>query len=757
MNKKIFVLSYSLLLGIFLPVIVTSPASSATSYYVSFSIGHDDFEGTEPELVYEDPQHPDVPTNGPWKTIFRVNCQKFPPAYIFNPGDTIHFKRGDTWTGEQLEVNFSGSEGNPITFTAYGEGEQPTFDVNGQNDPTDPNRHGINITEKNYIVISNIKIKNFGVSCLPCSASNGIHINKSNHIKVDHCTITGETNHSHGINIQSTSNDVFVGEENDISHCEIGVRVKGTINAHPSKVIISNNTIHDMDKGTLSGADGVFFDPDTERIPINYTDTIIEFNHIYNCADQHIDLVFTQNVEVRYNLCHGNVAAGGDGNAIKLSLDIIDESPPKISTGLNVHNNIFYNTQNCGVVGLSFEGDFFNNIVFNTGKENIFLSAPYQNNSVNIFNNIFMNPGSGFACLRYFPNAINTLDYNCYWRDDGDKKLINVNGIGYTLSQWETYKTYFAPLDKHSIAQDPLFVDPDGPDNILGNDDDDFHLQSSSLCIDAGDPSSSYDNELQPNGCRINMGAYGNTTEATISSDPDSDGIYGACDNCPNHANGPALGTCICGGNSCMSDNDCEYGGSCSMNQEDTNNDGVGDVCAPSLCRAYLCRYECCIELDNTGRNLDYTACQLQNNQASCEAAYCFWDTKKNKCYTDICFGDVNFDGKVSAWDYGVERWEYGRTDCACNLSGELCQSYSDLFNCCIELDNTGRNLDYTACQLQNNQASCEAAYCFWDTKKNKCYTDICFGDVNFDGKVSAWDYGVERWEYGRTDCACNP
>lgn len=55
-----------------------------------------------------------------------------------------------------------------------------------------------------------------------------------------------------------------------------------------------------------------------------------------------------------------------------------------------------------------------------------------------------------------------------------------------------------------NINQDPKFV---------GSGD--YHLQSSSPAIDAGDPSSSYSNEPVPNGGRINMGAYGNTSEAT--------------------------------------------------------------------------------------------------------------------------------------------------------------------------------------------------------------------------------------------------
>jgi len=60
----------------------------------------------------------------------------------------------------------------------------------------------------------------------------------------------------------------------------------------------------------------------------------------------------------------------------------------------------------------------------------------------------------------------------------------------------------------------PHFVDPEG---------EDYHVNSWSPCIDAGDPASDYSKEPQPNGGRVNMGAYGNTAEAASRS-PDTDG-----------------------------------------------------------------------------------------------------------------------------------------------------------------------------------------------------------------------------------------
>jgi hypothetical protein len=83
-----------------------------------------------------------------------------------------------------------------------------------------------------------------------------------------------------------------------------------------------------------------------------------------------------------------------------------------------------------------------------------------------------------------------------------------------------------------NISADPLFMDAANGD---------YHLQAGSPGIDAGDPADAYANEPEPNGCRVNLGAFGNTTQAAVSSDdPDGDGLYGYCETRagtdPNHA-----------------------------------------------------------------------------------------------------------------------------------------------------------------------------------------------------------------------------
>jgi hypothetical protein len=71
-----------------------------------------------------------------------------------------------------------------------------------------------------------------------------------------------------------------------------------------------------------------------------------------------------------------------------------------------------------------------------------------------------------------------------------------------------TYCCYAGAIGTGNIDADPLFVDP-----AVG----DYHLLPDSPCIDTGDPVSDFSNEPLPNGDRINMGAYGNTSEAALS------------------------------------------------------------------------------------------------------------------------------------------------------------------------------------------------------------------------------------------------
>jgi PKD repeat protein len=171
----------------------------------------------------------------------------------------------------------------------------------------------------------------------------------------------------------------------------------------------------------------------------------------------------------------------------------------------------------------------------------------YQNSKVIFSNNLIENPGSATEAL---------------WIDnDSHAELVNNTIVGFPVGvRSEAY--YFptqggAPgsaLIRNSILQnsddfvapagtmdvqysfisdgefagsngnlggDPLFIDAAGGD---------YRLQAASPAMDSGDPVDAYHREPEANGCRINMGAYGNTALATRSEAAyDTDGLLGNC------------------------------------------------------------------------------------------------------------------------------------------------------------------------------------------------------------------------------------
>ena len=81
-----------------------------------------------------------------------------------------------------------------------------------------------------------------------------------------------------------------------------------------------------------------------------------------------------------------------------------------------------------------------------------------------------------------------------------------------------------------NIDTDPLFADPDGPDNIPGTEDDDLRLSHISPCVDSGDPNyvpepnetDRAGNARIANG-RIDMGAYEFQGLTYVDGDPPDD------------------------------------------------------------------------------------------------------------------------------------------------------------------------------------------------------------------------------------------
>lgn len=141
------------------------------------------------------------------------------------------------------------------------------------------------------------------------------------------------------------------------------------------------------------------------------------------------------------------------------------------------------------------------------------------NSSCTLENNIIVASGDGNFCIQWSGGTLSS-DYNDFVARSG-AWIGNRNGIWEKLLYWQRE----SGLDTHSIAAEPRFanegardyhlksVAPAGRWTPTGWTNDSEH----SPCIDLGNPSTVFTNEPAPNGSRVNLGAYGNTVQASKS------------------------------------------------------------------------------------------------------------------------------------------------------------------------------------------------------------------------------------------------
>jgi hypothetical protein len=106
-----------ILIGFVLSFLFLSISVSAEIYYVDATNGDDSYNGLYPE--------PQGGSDGPWQTWNHVRTQ------AYSAGDTIRFKRGETWNignNGWWDITVSGTAGNYITIEDYGSGNKPILD-----------------------------------------------------------------------------------------------------------------------------------------------------------------------------------------------------------------------------------------------------------------------------------------------------------------------------------------------------------------------------------------------------------------------------------------------------------------------------------------------------------------------------------------------------------------------------------------------------------------------------------------------------
>ena len=163
-----------------------------------------------------------------------------------------------------------------------------------------------------------------------------------------------------------------------------------------------------------------------------------------------------------------------------------------------------------------------NTIAANAGHQLHQFQSDASPLPVAVQHNILWAAGAGTQAIRRDGGPLRS-DYNDLYATDGAH--VGYDGVACpTLAGWQAA----SGQDANSISADPLFADA-----ATG----DVHLQSeagrydpttgswatdpqTSLCIDAGEPHAPFTAEPEPNGFWRNLGAYGNTAEASMSPAP---------------------------------------------------------------------------------------------------------------------------------------------------------------------------------------------------------------------------------------------
>ena len=107
-------------------------------YYLSSSTGNDSNDGSQTQ---------------PWKTLSKISNT------TLGPGDTVYFKKGDTFRGHFV-VDGSGTEQSPITFTSYGNGNQPIISGSDHDDGGGDYREAMLVTNHDNMVFDDLEIQN---------------------------------------------------------------------------------------------------------------------------------------------------------------------------------------------------------------------------------------------------------------------------------------------------------------------------------------------------------------------------------------------------------------------------------------------------------------------------------------------------------------------------------------------------------------------------------------------------------------------
>ncbi|HYV35524.1 MAG TPA: right-handed parallel beta-helix repeat-containing protein, partial [Gemmataceae bacterium] len=382
-------------------------------------------------------------------------------------------------------------------------------------------------------------------SLITANRANGINLTSLGPVRVEANTVSA--NGAIGINVANfTAATVTIGNVdltlnrgNIVSNNPVGgIKTVGS-------VLVAGNVVSGSTSAGAAGvslvnngevAGNVIFGNANGIIIGSNNNSSVHGNRVYNNANDGIyadqnspvfnNVVYSNNVGIHLNYFYIGTVSNNLVYANATSAILVQASG---GTGMAIVNNTIYQAQGNGLrlENHSNNVQLRNNILYIGGGTGISVSLDSQTGFASDFNDLFTT-GTGQVGL---------------WQ--GQARA--------TLAAWRNADF----TDQHSVGLDPRFVNPAGPDGIVGfqsplhdGRDDDFHEQSQqgsfhngalapfinlatglpitptasllidanqSPAIDAGGATDSFANEPAPNGGYVNIGAYGNTAQASLS------------------------------------------------------------------------------------------------------------------------------------------------------------------------------------------------------------------------------------------------
>jgi hypothetical protein len=389
-------------------------APDGRSFYVDCENGNDNKNGQSKKAA--------------WKTLARANQAQL------QPGDSLLFKRGCSWTGP-LKAKWQGTSEEPILIGAYSNGELPRIQ--------DADNSNVKISGK-YQVIQDLHAT---ITTLPnpdptCNNQpRGWKVGFSFDPSSSYNTLQG---------VKATNLTVGVYFTTGSNH-----------NRLVNSTITDNHVLHLMTANAAQGATGVLLHGNYNEIARNYfanNHSICTYDGIQESIS--IELYAASNSNIHHNTIYkdrvfielgSSPAWTSENTVLAYNLHVTDYSHERLGARFVVTRG--YGHQ----FGPVLNTLVLNNIVYLTGKGSTGIACQECDNDIlTVRNNILWANDEPFSVDNRFVES-----NNIFWSNDGDPTL---RWPGFTQSST-------------SLVADPQFTDPQA---------DTFSLKSTSPAINRG-------------------------------------------------------------------------------------------------------------------------------------------------------------------------------------------------------------------------------------------------------------------------------